>query len=102
MGGNLRRMFPTSWFPRSQTGDGYQYDLDGALRYNRLKTGIDKFPYVGGDGTIPFIGAINGLLPQNDIFVWAQAVGKRASGPGSTTQPINLQYQITVPGLYKL
>jgi len=98
---NLRKLFPTSWFPRSGAVDGYQYDLDGSLRYDRFKTGIDKFPWVGGDGTIAFIGAVNGLLPQNDVLVWAQATGKMPSGPGSTTEPINLQWQITVPGLYK-
>lgn len=102
MGANLRRLFPTSWLPRSGKVDGYQYDLDGALRYNRLKTGEDKWPWVGGDGTIPFIGAVNGLMPQRDIFVWSQAMGKSPAGPGVTTQPINLQWQITVPGLYKL
>lgn len=99
---NLKKLFPTAWFPRSGAVDGYQYDLDGSLRYDSFKDGNKKYPWVGGDGTIPFIGAVSGLLPQHDVFVWAQATGKMPSGPGVTTQPINLQWQITVPGLYKL
>lgn len=99
---NLWNMFPTAWRPRSGKTDGYQYDLDGSLRYDRFKTQEDKWPWVGGDGTIPFIGAVSGILGQQDVFVWYQAMGKMPSGPFSTTQPINLQYQVTVPGLYKM
>lgn len=98
----MQKMFPSAWSPRSGSCDGYQYDLDGSLRYDRFKTGIDKFPWIGGDGRIPQIGYVSGLMAMNDVSVWAQMTGKRAFGPFSTTQPLNLQYQVTVPGLYKM
>lgn len=96
----IRKFFPTAWRPAKEP-DGYQFDLDGSLRYNRFATGIDYFPTIGGDGTIPQIGAVSGFLRQFDVAVWAQATGKMPSGPFATTQPLNLQWQITVPGLVK-
>lgn len=96
----LKRMFPTAWRPAVEPND-YQFDLDGSLRYNRFATGIDYFPWVGGDGTVPQIGAVDGLLRQFDVTVWAQMTGKMPSGPGSTTVPVNLQWQMTIPGLGK-
>lgn len=96
----LQRMFPTAWQPAIEP-DGYQFDLDGSLRYNRFATGVDYFPFVGGDGVVPQIGAVSGIFPQMDVFIWQQMTGKIPFGPGSTTVPINLQYQITVPGLSK-
>lgn len=98
----IRRLFPTAWVPRSGAHDGYQYDLDGSLRYDRFATGVDFFPWVGGDGTVAQIGAVSGLLPMADTYVWGQMIGKEPFGPGSTTFPLNLQYQITIPGLYKM
>lgn len=97
----LQKMFPTAWTPRSAAHDGYQYDLDGSLRYDRFKTGIDYFPWVGGDGTIPQIGMVDGFLQQFDALVWSQMTGKVPSGPFATTQPINIQWQTTIPGLTK-
>lgn len=97
----LQKLFPTAWQPRSGDGDGYQYDLDASLRYNRFEQHTNYRPTVGGDGTIAQIGAVSGLLRQQDVFVWNQMFGKTPTGPGSTTQPVNLQWQITVPGLSK-
>lgn len=96
----ISKFFATAWRPAKEP-DGYQFDLDGSLRYNRFATGIDYFPSIGGDGTIPQIGMLSGFMRQRDVSVWAQATGKMASGPGSTTYPLNLQWQVTVPGLVK-
>ena len=96
----MRKIFPTAWRPAKEP-DGYQFDLDGSLRFNRFATGIDFFPTVGGDGTVPQIGMVSGFMMQRDVSVWAQAVGRKPSGPMATTQPINLQWQVTVPGLTK-
>jgi hypothetical protein len=96
----LAKIFPTAWVP-DYSATGYPLDLDGALRYSRPKTGIDYFPWVGGDGTIPQIGMVSGFMRQMDVTVWAQATGKAPFGPASTTTPLNLQWQITPPGLIK-
>lgn len=96
----IRKYFPSAWRPAKEP-DGYPFDLDGSLRFPRLATGIDYFPWVGGDGTVAQIGAVSGFMQQMDARVWAQMTGKMPSGPGSTTYPINIQWQVTVPGLSK-
>lgn len=97
----MQRLFPTAWEPTIEP-NGYPFDLDGSLQYTRPKTGIDFFPWIGGDGTVPQIGMVSGLMRQNDVAVWGQMTGKVPTGPGATTVPVNLQWQITVPGLSKL
>ncbi len=82
------------WTPR-RPGD-YPYDLDGSLRYTRFKTGIDNFPYPS------IIGAVSGFYPEQDFTVWRGMFGRMPFGPGTTTLPLNLQMQITVPGLTKM
>ncbi len=96
----LAKVFPTAWVP-DISATGYPMDLDGAERYARPKTGIDYFPRVGGDGTIPQIGMVSGFMRQMDVTVWEQMTGRVPTGPGSTTLPLNLQWQITPPGLIK-
>lgn len=96
----IAKIFPTAWLPAIEP-NGYPFDFDGALRYARPKTGIDYFPWVGGDGTIPQIGMVSGFMQQMDVSVWSQMTGKLPSGPGATTLPLNLQWQITPPGLVK-
>ena len=96
----IRKFFPTAWTPAKEPNN-YPYDLDGSLRYSRFATGIDYFPTVGGDGTIAQIGMVSGFLRQFDATIWAQMTGKKPSGPGVTTVPLNLQWQATVPGLQK-
>ncbi len=96
----LRKFWPSAWRPAKEP-DNYPTDLDGSLRYVRLATGIDYFPWIGGDGTVAQIGAVNGFMRQLDVRVWSQMTGKVPSGPFSTTSPLNLQWQVTVPGLSK-
>ena len=81
----------------------YPLDLDAALRYVRPKTGIDFFPspIVAIQNNIP-ARFISGFLPQMNVEVWMQAFGKKAFGPGVNSTPLNLQAQITVPGLTKM
>ncbi len=98
----LQKLFPTAWSPRSGKSDGYQYDLDGSLRYDRFEEFAGYRPTVGGDGTVEQIGSVSGFMRQRDIMVWDQMFGKTPTGPGSTTFPVNLQWQITVPGLTKM
>lgn len=81
--------------PRSGCRDNYPFDFDGGLRYARPKTGYDYFPYP------PLIGMVSGFMALQDNFVYAQAYGKKASGPGSVSVPVNLQWQVTLPGLAK-
>ena len=96
----VQARFPTAWEPAREPGD-YPLDLDGSYRYTRPKTGIDRFPFVGGDGTVSQIGMVSGFMNQRDVAVWQGMTGKIPSGPFSTTQPINLQWQATIPGLVK-
>lgn len=95
-------LFPGAWTPRSGKADGYPYDLDGSLRNCRFATGVDTFPWIGGDGTVAQIGSVSGFFPQQDMTIWYQMMGKMPFGPGVTTTPINLQWQMTVPGLSKV
>lgn len=96
----VSKLYPTAWEPAREP-NGYPFDLDGSLRYGRPKTGIDKFPFIGGDGTVSQIGNVSGFLRQMDGRVWGQMTGKLPSGPGSTTYPINIAWQVTIPGLVK-
>jgi hypothetical protein len=83
-----------SWIWSPRRGNGYPFDFDGSERYTRPKTGIDFFPYP------PIVGMLSGFMPQMDLFVWSQAYGKKAYGPG-TAPIVNLGYQAYVPGLTK-
>lgn len=93
--------YPSAMVPAVEM-NGYPFDFDGSLSYVRPKTGRDYFPTVGGDGTIAQIGAVSGFMMQRDASVWAGMTARFPSGPGSTTNPLNLQWQITVPGLSKV
>lgn len=96
----VKKAFPSAMVP-DYSANGYLFDLDASLRYTRPKTGIDRFPFVGGDGTVSQIGWVSGFMPQMDARVWFQMTGRIPTGPGSTTFPVNLQYQAIVPGLGK-
>lgn len=86
-----------TWLPRRAVpNDNYQFDFDGSERYSRPKTGLDKWPYP------PIIGSLSGFWRQQDQMVWDGMFGKMPSGPGATTVPINLQWQIEIPGLTKV
>lgn len=86
---------------RSGAADGYPYDLDGALRFVRPRTGIDVFPSHNNAGSMAQLGQVSGLLPMQDARVWAQGFGRMPSGPIVSAIPDNLQWQISVPGLTK-
>jgi hypothetical protein len=89
--------------PRSGAHDHYPYDLDGSLRFTRPVTGIDFWPAHDNADNFAQLGYVAGFMAQQDKLVWAQGYGKMPSGPimGSITVPLNLQYQITIPGLSK-
>ena len=103
---------------RSGKGDGYPFDLDASLRYTRPKTGIDRFPTQDNYTLFAPLGLMNGgegvsgLLPQQDIMVWAQGYGKNPAGPIVSGLPTLLDsdpfstsahilWQINIPGLTK-
>jgi len=84
--------FNVPWLPRKTS---YPFNFDASLRYMRPKTGIDFFPY-------PYlIGALNPFWQMQDVFVYQGAFKVAPFGPGTTTQPRNLQNQLQVPGLNK-
>jgi hypothetical protein len=82
--------------PRSGARDGYPFDLDASLRYTRFGTGTAIHPFP------PVIGMVSGILPLFDDWTMREAIARPAYGPGSTTVPLNLQWQATVPGLTKM
>lgn len=82
------------WKPRRDKS--YPLDLDGSERQTRFKTGSDLFPYP------PIIGCVSGFLPQMDWRVWAQGIGKNGYGPSFQAFPVNLQWQINIPGMSKM
>src|SRR5579872_3309962 len=94
----LRNMSP---IPRNGKVDGYPLDLDGAERHTRFKTGIDFWPIQTNATDFAKLGQVNGFMPQQDQVVWAQGYGKEPSGPIVSILPINLQWQMTIPGLNK-
>jgi hypothetical protein len=94
--------FPTIGH-KSRAGkvDSYPYDLDASERITRPKTGIDKFPIPWNGNNFAKLGCVSGLMPQNNAWVWAQGYGKDPAGPIVSALPVNLQWQITIPGLNK-
>lgn len=104
------RLWPTIGH-KSRAGrvDHYPFDLDASERITRPKTGIDKFPIPWNGNNFAKLGCVSGIMPQNDAFVWAHMWGKDPFGPikgsiGVGDQyglPINLQWQINIPGLNK-
>ena len=81
------------WKPRH--GDGYPLDLDGAERITRFRQGVSPRPYP------PLIGCVSGFMPQQDIRFWYSHIAKTPTGPNVTTVPVNLQWQMIIPGLTK-
>ncbi len=82
--------------PRSGARDAYPFDLDASERFTRFGTAsaIHPFPQL--------IGMVSGILPLFDATIRREAIARPAYGPGATTTPINLQWQVTVPGLTKM
>jgi hypothetical protein len=89
---------------RSRAGcrDDYPFDLDASERFVRPKTGIDVFPMPNNAVNFAKLGCISGFMPQLDAFIWAQMYGKNGYGPTNQPFPVNLQWQMTVPGLSKV
>lgn len=81
--------------------DRYPLDLDGSLRYTRPKTGYDYWPTHSNYDNFQQLGYVSGFLPEMDTRVWSQLYGRWPSGPSVNPLPLNLQWQITVPGLTK-
>lgn len=86
---------------RAGAGDHYPFDYDASLRYTRQKTGYDFFPVLDNAHTFQQLGCVSGLMPEQDILVWAQGYAKDPFGPIVSQLPANLQWQITIPGLSK-
>lgn len=82
--------------PRSGASDHYPFDLDGSERFTRFSNVSATHPFP------PIIGMISGIAPLFDSLVMRDAIARPAFGPGSTTIPVNLQWQVTVPGLTKM
>jgi hypothetical protein len=76
--------------------DHYPLDLDASERFTRYGTGTAIHPFP------PVIGSISGILGLFDSMVMRDAIARPVYGPGSTTLPVNYQWQITVPGLTKM
>lgn len=87
---------------RAGARDRYPLDLDASERFTRLKTGIDYYPTHSNKDDFAKLGAVSGIMPQFDGRVWGQMYGKDPFGPIVSALPVNLQWQITVPGLNKM
>lgn len=81
--------------------DHYPYDLDASERFVRPRTGIDYWPYPWNGDSFAQLGCVSGFLPQMDGRVWGQMYGRDPYGPIVSALPVNLQWQINVPGLHK-
>lgn len=86
--------------PRNGASDGYPFDLDGSLRFVRLRTGIDIYPQHPRDDFVK-LGMVSGFLPEMDNAILSMAFGQVPYGPIMSQIPDNLQWQITIPGLNK-
>lgn len=87
------------WWPRPPDAvSHYRPDLDAAERHTRPATGYDTFPHP------PLTGALSGFLPSYDSFMFGGNYGKSpfGPGPGSQAPPVNLQWQMIIPGLQKI
>jgi hypothetical protein len=82
-------------------GNGYPFDFDASERFTRPKTGYDFWPTHSNKDNFAKLGCVSGLLPEMDDFVWGQGYGKDPFGPIVSELPVNLQWQVTVPGLNK-
>lgn len=88
--------------PRSGAHDHYPYDLDGALRFTRPKTGVDFWPAHDNADNYAKLGLVNGFMVEQDHMIWNAGYGKYPSGPIVSELPLNLNWQITIPGLSKM
>lgn len=95
-------LFPTIGH-KSRAGrvDNYPYDLDASERTTRPKTGLDKFPQPNNSNSFAKLGNMSPMLPTMDNWVWNQMWGKDPFGPIASALPVNLQWQITIPGMSK-
>lgn len=82
------------WQPLPQL-NGYPLDLDGGEKITRFRTGVSPRPYP------PIIGCLSGFLPFQDALGQSLKRARAPMGPGVTTVPVNLAWQITMPGLSK-
>lgn len=95
--------FFTAFFPKStqEIGANYPLHLDGSLKYTRFKTGYDFWPAHDNADNFAKLGCVDGFMPLQDALVWSQGYGQPAFGPIASELPLNLNWQITIPGLNK-
>lgn len=76
--------------------NGYPYDFHPAMRIMRLGDGPRNQPYP------VMLGSVGINMPMLNAVNVAGGVGPKPSGPGVNVEPVNLQYQVAVPGLSKV
>jgi len=81
--------------------DRYPLDLDGAEKFTRPKTGFDYWPSHSNKDNFQKLGMVSGFCPEFDTRIWSGMFGHMPYGPIVSALPVNLQWQITVPGLNK-
>jgi hypothetical protein len=96
-------MFRTLFNRKStqEVGRNYPFDFNGAEKHTRFKTGYDYWPTHSNRDNFAKLGLVAGLWAEQDMLVWAQGYGRMPSGPIVSALPVNLTWQITVPGLTK-
>jgi hypothetical protein len=76
--------------------NGYPYDYHPATRHMRLGDGARPFPW-------PWqFGAYGTSMPMVNSVAVSGGVAKKPSGPNVNIEPVNLQYQVAIPGLSKV
>lgn len=76
--------------------DDYPFDFDMSLRFERTSNNAWNVPY-------PYmIGCVSGFMPQYDAHWMRSHIGRMPTGPNTVFDPLNLAWQMTVPGLEKV
>lgn len=97
-------LFKKMAFKPNYVGPGhYPIDLNGSDRFTRPKTGYDFWPAHDNADNFQQLGCVSGFMPEQDNMVWSWGYAKNDFGPmqGSISVPLNLQWQIIIPGLSK-
>lgn len=84
------------WRPSKPKARGISpFDLDGAENITRF--GQSPIPRP----TPPTVGLVSGFMPMQDTIVYYGMLKRKPFGPNVNSVPINLQFQITVPEMFK-
>lgn len=81
--------------------DAYPFDYDASERFTRPKTGADRFPQPNNHNSMAQLGNMSPMLRLFDTSVLGMAYGRDPYGPIVSALPVNLQWQIVVPGMSK-